>query len=95
MAAGDVFAGVASVAAAGNLDIQPASGSEATVHNVYYAGAVEFHAYDGTNDLTWDSDSTSGARLGMVTHVTHTQWLRVHNPGASAVLVAYDGVYTK
>lgn len=95
MAAGNVVAGTASVAATtGTYDIKPASGVEWVIHNVYYNGAVNFVITDGTNTFQFDSDTGAGARLGLTTHVTNTYWLRITNTGGSAVLIAYDGIQT-
>lgn len=94
MAAGNMVGGTASVAAtSGTYDIKPSSG-EWVIHNIYYAGAVQFSMTDGTNTIQFDSDTTAGARLGMTTHVSSTYWLRISNTGGSAVLIAYDGMQT-
>ena len=95
MAAGDTYSGISSIANNAYLDIQPSSGVEAVIHDIYYAGAVEFHFYDGTNDITWDSDSTSGARLGLTCHVTNSVRVRVKNTSGSTMLIGYDGIQTK
>lgn len=95
MAAGDVFSDLQSIANNAYLDIQPSSGVEATIHNVYYAAAVEFHWYDGTNDITFDSDSSAGARLGMVWHVKNGLRLRIKNTSGVSALIGYDGIQTK
>lgn len=97
MAAGDVKANVASVAATtGTYDIKPPSGEEWVIHNIYYnGGTVEFYRADGTNLLRFDSDTTQGARMGIAYHVTNTQWVQIKNISGSAVLVGYDGIQTK
>lgn len=99
MAAGDVAAGTASVAASGTYDIKPSSGVEWVLHNVYYYAAtvnVKLSMTDGTNVVDFDSDTSQGGRLGMAIHVTNAYWLRVTNLNSgAAVLIAYDGVQTK
>jgi hypothetical protein len=95
VAAGDVYAGISSIANNAYLDIQPSSGVEAVIHDVYYAGAVEFHFYDGTNDINFDSDSSAGARLGMTWHCTNSVRVRIKNTSGGTMLIGYDGVQTK
>lgn len=96
-AAGDVYAGVSSVANGASLTVQPAGSSdEAVIHNLYYEGAVEMYITDGTNSIKFDSDSnTFTSRQGMVVHVTHLQWLTVKNVSSATQKIAFDGVYTK
>lgn len=95
MAAGDVVTGISSVAAGGTLDIKPI-GAEWVIHNIYYnQGTVEFYKTDGTNLLKFDSDTTQGARLGAVFHVTNAQWIQVKNTAGTSTLIGYDGVQTK
>jgi hypothetical protein len=97
MAVGDVKSGIASVAPNGVLDIQPGSASEEwVIHNIYYnQGSVEFYKTDGTNLLKFDGDSSQGARLGAVFHVTNAQWIQVKNTSGTATLIGYDGIQTK
>lgn len=96
MAAGDVVNAISSVATNGVLDIRPAAGVEWVIHNVYYAnGTVEFYYTDGVNVLKFDSDTTSGARLGACFHATNTNWLQIKNLNAASVLIGYDGMQTK
>lgn len=97
MALGDVVADLSSVAASGGvLDIRPPSGSEWIIHNIYYdQGSIEYYKADGTNELLFDQDSSSGGRLGIQIHCTNGQWVRLKNMGSASVLIAYDGVQTK
>lgn len=97
MAAGDVYVNIASVANNAYLTIQPAGSAEAVIHNIYYAGAVEFYRYDGTNNLKFDSDTATAtfAREGLFLHVTNGSYARVKNVSGSTMLMGFDGVYTK
>ena len=94
-AAGDVYVALESGNAAASLTIQPASPGEATVHNVYYAGAVEFYRNDGVDTVKFDSDGAAGARYGMCWHVTNGQWVTIKNVTAGAIVIGFDGIYTK
>lgn len=96
MAVGDVVSGLsASVANNGTVNIQPASGVEWVIHNVYYSGAVELYTVNGANIIKFDSDTTFGARLGAVFHLNNTQYLQIKNVSGGAINIAYDGVQTK
>lgn len=95
MAAGTVYQlGPTSTANGSYLDIQPASGDEVVIHNIYYAGAVEFEYYDGTNTIKFDSDTTSGARLVCAFHCTNSKRVRVKNVSGGSIYIAADGIYT-
>lgn len=96
MAAGDVVSGFStSVANNGFMTIQASTGQEWVIHNIYYAGAVEFYVTDGTNSIKFDSDTGAGARLGGVFHVTETKYLQVKNVAGTTAHLAYDGIQTK
>lgn len=96
MAVGDVSQfGPTSVANNSYLDLQPSAGVEVTVHNIYYAGAVEFYYYDGTNQIMFDSDTGAGARLGYVYHCTNSKRVRVKNVSGGSIYIAADGIQTK
>lgn len=96
MAIGDVVTGLQSVANNGVLDIRPPAGQEWVVHNIYYNnGTIEFYKTDDTNLLKFDSDTSQGARLGVVFHVTNAQWIQVKNTAGSTTIIGYDGIQTK
>jgi hypothetical protein len=95
MAVGDVFSGLSSIAAAGYLDIQPSSGVEAVIHNIYHESDVQIEFYDGTNSLIFDTDTGAGVYAKYAFHVTNAKRIRVKNTAATAKLVGYDGVQTK
>jgi hypothetical protein len=97
MAVGDVVADTASVANGAYMTIQPGSGVEWVIHNLYWSGAsVEVSKYDGTNEVKFASDTTFGALLNVYIHVTNTDYLRIKNvSGSAAVICGYDGVITK
>lgn len=95
MALGDVVSGLSSVAASDFLDIQPGSGVEWVIHNIYHADAVELYFYDGSNSLLFDVDLQLGVWAWYEFHCTNTRRLRVKNIASSAQLIGYDGVQTK
>ena len=96
MAAGDVVSDLQSVAAGAYLTIQPASGVEIVIHNIYHEYDVELSFYDGTNEIAFDSDTGAGAWCNFAFHATNTLYFRVKNSDTSnARLIGYDGVQTK
>lgn len=84
----------ASVANGSSLDIQPSTGVEWVIHNLYWGGAVELYWTDGTNTIKFDTDSSTGGRLGTVFHCTHSTWVRIKNVSGGALSLGYDGVQT-
>lgn len=95
MAQGDVVQDLQTVASGAVLDARPTAGAEWVIHNLYFSQGVTICKTDGTNELIFETATSSGGRLGTVFHCTSTQWLRFKNMGASSMLVGYDGVQTK
>ena len=95
MAVGDVFSGLSSIAAAAYLDIQPAAGVEAVIHNIYHESDIQIEFYDGTNSLIFDTDPGAGIYAKYAFHVTNARRIRVKNTNAAAKLIGYDGIVTK
>ena len=94
-AIGDMYADIQSIANDAYLDIQPAAGHEAVIHNIYHEGAVEIYRYDGTNNVLIDTASAGGCYAFYAFHVGNTDRIRVQNKGGVAKLLGYDGIYTK
>ena len=96
MAVGDVVSSLsASVANNGTVNIQPGSGAEWVIQNLYYGGAVEFYLVNGANTIKFDSDAAIGSRLLYAFRCTNTQYIQVKNVSGGAVHIAYDGLITK
>jgi hypothetical protein len=95
MAAGEVCVSDESVSDGSYMTIQPGSGAEWVIHNVYYGGAVEFYFYNGTNETKFDADATYGARLGLCLHATNSAYFRVKNISGGSIRMRFDGVQTK
>lgn len=91
---GSVVSGSSSVAASATYNIQPTSGVEWTVMNIYYTGAVSIAIVDGANTIPYDSDSTSGGKLGGVWNLSSTHYIRITNTGSTAIIVSFDGKQT-
>lgn len=101
MAVGDVFnvytlsGGIQTVTAGSTYAIQPSSGVEAVIHNVWVSGAADIELTDGTNIIDADSLPGAGAWDRQTWHVTNTLYLLVKNTGAVSIKVGFDGVQTK
>ena len=95
MAIGDVYTNIESIAAGAYLDIQPASGYEATIHNIYHANNVAISRFDGTNTITFETITGAGVFAYQAFHVTNTDRIRVINNASLAALIGFDGIYTK
>lgn len=94
MAAGNMIGGTSSIAASATYDIKPTNPNEWVIHNIYYNNQIKLSMTDGTNVIDFDSDTGSGARMGLTTHVSSTYWLRITNTGSGSLLIAYDGMQT-
>lgn len=82
-------------------DINPsilslAAGSEFDIHNVYYNAPYAIGTWDGTTSVLFDSDTGTGARMGVLYHCNGIQWVRVYNQSSYNTLqVSFDGVQTE
>lgn len=95
MAIGDVKQGTGSLASGVLFAIQPPVGEEWVIHNLYYTQPVSLRLVSGGNVIKFDSDTTGGARLGMVFHLTNGHYLQLLNDATIENKVAYDGIQTK
>ena len=87
----------ASVANTAYMTIQPGTGVEAIIKNIFCAAAAEIHLYDGANDILLDTSALSGQNvwLNLSIDVTNTVYLRVKNVSGSAQIMSAGGVQTK
>ena len=96
MAAGDVFnQGVTGTAQNAYFSIQPSSGTECVIHNISHSTDAVLEFYDGTTAVTVDTQTGSGAWMGMFLHCTNSKYYRVKNTNASSNDICCDGVVTK
>lgn len=95
MAVGDVTSSLTSVANDAYLDIQPASGIEWVIHNLYHAGSAELYISDGTNEIKVMSDTTESGWLGYYLHANNDRYYRIKNISGGSIYLGYDGVITK
>jgi len=96
LAVGDVVSDLVSVSANGTLDIQPPSGEEWVIHNIYHEYDIEVVFTDGTNELSFLTHEGKGVLSKFAFHVRNGLWIRVKNlDSANSRLIGYDGVVTK
>lgn len=102
MAVGDVAKGFFTITAGQSNTIQPPSLEEWVIHNIYYNNTsgtspnIEFSMTDGTNNVIFDGDTSRGARLGAMFHLTNAYYMKVNNLSAgTTMIIAYDGIKTK
>ena len=95
MAAGDIFADLQTLAISGTIDVRPAAGLEAVVHNMYYGlTAVIYRIKGGIVTAIVPATGSEGITKGPF-RVSDTDYLRIENVGAGPTGCGYDGVYTK
>ena len=96
MAVGDMFTEMSDVAASGTLDIQPASGAEVVINNIYHEYDIEVYRYDGTLDCLVATEVGGGVLSFINFRCNNTDRIRVKNTdGSNARMIGYDGIYTK
>ena len=84
-----------SVANNASLTMQPGSGAEWLIKNLYYSGAVEIYRTDGTNSIKIDSDGAGGGRFSASFLLTNTSYMAIKNVSGVAIFISYDGLVTK
>jgi len=80
------------IAAAGFLTVQPSTGQEWLIKNIFHADAVEYGTYDGSLAVAVDSDAGAGAWLSLSLFVTNADYIRVKNTTTSTQNIGYSGV---
>lgn len=88
---GAVVASSGSVAAAAALTIQPASGEEWQINNIYFGAGVTLKKCDGTNETDFETITSKGALLKYTFNLTNTHFLKVYNDDAATQVIHYDG----
>lgn len=96
MAVGDTVTVIpTSVSAGSSLTIQPGSGVEWIVHNIYVpsSATIEIYRTDGSNPILVDGNT--GGYLGYWFHLTNTNYMTIKNTTGGAIYISYDGVISK
>lgn len=96
MTVGDVVSGHISIIAGGTEIVQPASGVEFVIHNVYVPRGSNVLVYktDGITDVL--IEQLSSPMLSFNVHVTNDVFVKIVNgDDVNSVLVSYDGIVTK
>lgn len=93
MAIGDIVSDIDSVVASGVLSIQPTGTEEWIIHNIYHEYDVDLQFYDGSNTLTFETDTGKNVIPRYAFHCTNVKYIRVKNNHLSETkLIGYDGV---
>lgn len=95
MTVGDTTTDLQTIADTARLTIQPAAGVEWAITNLYYGGAMALHRVADALDLTYDTDTGAGARLGYLLNVTNDVWIELENTSGGDSIMGYDGLVTK
>jgi hypothetical protein len=98
MAAGDAYIKAPTSTASGSfLDLQPGSGVEVVIHDIYVAvgSAYEVYYSDATNNILYLSMPAGGGALNLQAHCTDTYYVRVKNTSGSTIYMAASGMTTK
>lgn len=95
MTQGDAVGGISSITAAAFLAIQPGSGIEWIIHNIYHEAEAELYIVEGANTLLFDDAAAKGSWSAYFFHLTNTHYLKVKNTNAGAKLIGYDGIVSK
>ena len=96
MPKGDAVGTTTSIAAGVSKIIQPASGIEWIIHNVYHEGAANIYITDdGGVTLLFASSGGKGSWSATFFHLRNNHYLKVMNTESSAKLISYDGIVSK
>ena len=95
MARGDKVVGLESVGHAAYMTIQPGSGVEWSIHNIYGAAACELYVYNGAIEIKIDVTTEPKSWLSYFFDLTNAHYLRLKNVSGAAAIFGYDGVITK
>lgn len=95
MAAGDVVSEIQTSTAQTLFNVRPPAGEEWVIQNIYYSQSVSLRMVKGSNVITFDSDTGSGARLGLTFRLTNDQYLQIYNTYNGNNNIGYDGIKTK
>lgn len=96
MAQGDAIAEIQETQGGSTLSIQPGSGTEWTIHNVYHGTDATLEITDGSISSEVDSISGSGCWAAQTWHLTNNHYLNLtlNASSTTSALTGYDGVVT-
>jgi hypothetical protein len=90
-----VINGMVSLANNASYDAKPVLGQEWVIHNVEFPAAVSLVIVNGSNTITFASQTGSGVFANLYLHVNNNQWLRITNNASGGTnLYSFDGVQT-
>jgi len=92
-AVGDAVADCQSIATTAVLTMQPGSGIEWIVHNVWFNDNIEIRRFDGTD--TWALQLLGPDFQPFTAHLTNTSYMTVQNLAGGNRVICYDGIVSK
>ena len=95
MATGDVYAGILVFSGSDSDTIQPDSGDEVTIHNLWYNGEFSIIITDGSNEVTIQSVAGNDGITYIPIHITHSYYIKITETAGTSGLFGYDGIKTK
>jgi hypothetical protein len=95
MAVGDVVAAKNATAGSGTFTIQPGSGAEWVIHNIYVSGKCDVKVTDGTTSVTIESPAGAQWLSNLQVHLTNGEYLQITDTSGSTNDMGYDGVVSK
>ena len=93
---GDIYKNAGLITAGSYLELKPAAGQEAVIHNIYFSTQIDIKTVDGSgNELSFFADSGKQFLTNIYFHIAEDHYLRVYNDTGGSVRLAADGVVTK
>jgi len=92
-ALGDTRGTLSSLNPSATFNLQPGSGEEYIIHNIYTSGTIDILMTSSAAKLTIETTSTN--LTGYFIHVTNTQYIQMINKESGTIIVGYDGIETK
>jgi hypothetical protein len=82
--------GSSSITASGNGVIQPASGINYCIGNIFYSGQISISKVDETTETTFFTDDSAGF-IEINAILTNSNYIKVYNTGTASINISYDG----
>jgi len=93
MGIGDIHSTIAAISASDTLTIQPGSGDEWVIHNIFTSGTIEFVVVNGSNSVI--VETTDESLTAYFFHANNTQYYKIINKEGSEIKAGYDAIETK
>lgn len=93
MAVGDITASLESISPGSSMTIQPGSGIQWTIHNIFHEDAIEIYICSTTypNGFKFEAETGFGVFAYYVFEITGIVYLKVKNVAGTSKLIGYSG----